>query len=145
LGLLLRIVFVSPYALQAYRCCPGDGRSTEGKMKILIVEDYAPLAESVQMWLEGKGHTVEVAVNGRDGLAQFSFSQDFDVVLTDWNMPIMTGPELVREILLLQPKARIVMWSGNSSNQPPAGIRMLMKGSVSLKDLLTALYEAVNQ
>lgn len=49
--------------------------------------------------------TVEAA-NGQEGLDKFK-AGGIDCVLTDWNMPIMDGLTLVREIHKLDPKKSI--------------------------------------
>ena len=109
-------------------------------MKILLVDDYRPLAEAMALGLRLAGHTVVWAPDGVAGLSQFR-SQYFDVVLSDWNMPKMTGPEMIREILRLQPDAKIVMMSGDPWNKPPEGINLLVKGSLTTRDILSAFGE----
>lgn len=59
-------------------------------MKVLIVEDDAAIAEIVQMALEGEGHDVVVASDGRRALDLAAAAQP-DLILLDMLMPHMDG------------------------------------------------------
>lgn len=89
-------------------------------MRILIVDDYLELPQAMAHTLRDKGHEVETACNGVQGLAKFDRAEvPFDAVVSDWNMPGMNGFRMVTEILKLNPKVKIVMMSGDDSNRPP--------------------------
>ncbi|MCP5056706.1 MAG: response regulator [bacterium] len=69
-------------------------------MKILIVDDSGIMRKIVTRTLRQAGfggHDIEEAENGIDALAKIEADAP-DVVLTDWNMPEMTGIELAREM-----------------------------------------------
>jgi CheY-like chemotaxis protein len=139
--MLLRIVLVSAHALPPHQTGKTNPRSTEGFLRILIVDDYRPLAEAMAHSLDRSGHTVEIARDGLEGLRMFQ-AEGFDAVLSDWNMPRMIGPEMVMRILDLAPRTKVVMMSGDPSNKPPAGIKMLVKGYLTVHDVLAAFEEA---
>jgi signal transduction histidine kinase len=65
--------------------------------RILVVEDSPTQAEHVRLILEGRGYTVEVARNGREGLARVRESRP-DLVISDVNMPEMDGYEFCRAV-----------------------------------------------
>jgi DNA-binding response OmpR family regulator len=65
--------------------------------RVLLVEDSATQAVFTRKVLESAGHTVEVARNGRDGLAAARKAQ-FDIVITDVRMPLMDGFDLCRSL-----------------------------------------------
>ena len=65
--------------------------------KILIVDDSASMRQMVKFSLESAGHTTTEAADGQAGLNAAKLTQ-FDLVLTDVNMPIMNGFELAREL-----------------------------------------------
>ncbi len=66
--------------------------------KILFVEDSPTMRRIIANSLKKLGVAVAVeAENGVDALEKLQ-SQEFDMVLTDWNMPEMNGKELVEHI-----------------------------------------------
>ena len=66
-------------------------------MRVLIAEDEAVSRRLLQSYLEKWGHEVVVAATG--GEAWRLFEQDpFPLVISDWMMPEMDGPELVGRI-----------------------------------------------
>ena len=69
-------------------------------MKILVVDDSSIMRKIVTRTLRQAGfggHDIEEAENGVDALARIEADKP-DFVLTDWNMPEMTGIELARAI-----------------------------------------------
>jgi signal transduction histidine kinase/CheY-like chemotaxis protein len=67
-------------------------REDTNHLRILLVEDNAVNRVLAVRLLEKRGHTVEVAVNGKDGLAALG-RQSFDLVFMDVQMPEMDGFE----------------------------------------------------
>ena len=66
--------------------------------RILFVEDSPTMRRIIANSLQKLGVAVAVdAENGVDALEKIQ-SQEFDMVLTDWNMPEMNGKELVEHI-----------------------------------------------
>jgi len=65
--------------------------------RALIIDDNVALARVTQFALDGAGFETETAYNGRLGLEAALRSQ-FDIVITDQQMPEMTGIELCREL-----------------------------------------------
>ncbi len=63
--------------------------------KVLIVEDDKHLSELVVDWLTAEKYSTEAVYKGTDGLERLKFYK-YDVVILDWEMPGMTGPEVVR-------------------------------------------------
>ena len=69
-------------------------------MKILVVDDSKAMRMIVVRTLRQAGfdnHDVVEAENGRLGLAMAN-SEDPDLILSDWNMPEMTGIEFLRAL-----------------------------------------------
>jgi sigma-B regulation protein RsbU (phosphoserine phosphatase) len=66
-------------------------------MKVLIADDEAISRRLLQNYLERWGHEVVVAQNGAEAWDLFE-AGDFPIVISDWMMPEMDGPELVRRI-----------------------------------------------
>jgi two-component system chemotaxis response regulator CheY len=69
-------------------------------MKILIVDDSRTMRMIVARTLRQAGfdgHTMAEAANGQDALQSIRAGLP-DVVLSDWNMPGMSGPELLAAV-----------------------------------------------
>ncbi|WP_394246595.1 response regulator [Vibrio profundi] len=65
--------------------------------RILAVDDSVSIRQMVSHTLKDAGYEVETANDGSDALRK-SKTQKFDVVISDVNMPIMGGFDLVRAI-----------------------------------------------
>lgn len=66
-------------------------------MRILIAEDERITRRSLQKQLEGWGYDVVAVEDGVEAWEQFQRRQ-FDIVVTDWDMPHMDGRELIAHI-----------------------------------------------
>ena len=64
---------------------------------ILVVDDSASIRQMVGFIFKSEGYTVVEAADGEEGLAKAS-AHEFDLVLTDQNMPNMDGFTLVRSL-----------------------------------------------
>lgn len=67
-------------------------------MRILLADDDSKIHLIVRLWLSRKGHEVVSANNGREALAQVD-QEEFDILISDVNMPLMNGVELVQKVL----------------------------------------------
>ena len=67
-------------------------------MKFLVVDDFSTMRRIVRNLLKELGYTnVDEAEDGSVGLQKLK-SGNFQFVVTDWNMPVMTGIELLKAI-----------------------------------------------
>ena len=66
------------------------------RKKILIVDDSATVRRVLETTLSGAGYDVTEAVDGEEALA-LAGKTEFDLLMTDLNMPKMDGFDLVRE------------------------------------------------
>lgn len=64
--------------------------------KILIIEDDQIYAQNTRDWLDMQQHLVELTHSGRDGLDLLSV-RDFDLIIVDFQLPDMSGPDVVRK------------------------------------------------
>lgn len=68
-------------------------------MRILLAEDEAAIGNFMKEGLEEEGYSVDVAVNGRQGLEMAIDNLDeYDIFLLDWMMPGVSGIEICRAI-----------------------------------------------
>jgi two-component system chemotaxis response regulator CheY len=67
-------------------------------MKILVVDDFATMRRIIKNILRQLGYTnIDEADDGSRGLTKLR-GGGFDLVITDWNMPNMSGLDLVKAI-----------------------------------------------
>src|SRR2546430_3105245 len=66
-------------------------------MRLLIVEDDAPLASGLSRILEAEGHAVDVTARGEDAVLAAS-QERFDLVILDIGLPRMDGFEVLRRL-----------------------------------------------
>jgi len=65
--------------------------------KILTVDDSASIRLTTRVTLSNAGYAVTEAVDGQDGLNKLKEGQ-YDLVITDLNMPNMDGLTMIREL-----------------------------------------------
>ena len=86
----------------------GDRRS-----RVLLVDDDAVVRDALYTQLENAGYEVLAASNGWDALAIFRRSiPHIELLVTDYNMPNMSGLELARECARLDPDVSVLYVSG---------------------------------
>ena len=67
-------------------------------LKFLVVDDFATMRRIVRNLLKDLGYTnVDEAEDGQAALSKLRGTK-FDFVVSDWNMPVMTGIELLKAI-----------------------------------------------
>jgi CheY-like chemotaxis protein len=81
------------------------------KKRILLVEDERALREMVKLLLSQDGYAVVEANNGAEALGLFARG-NFDLVMTDFEMPFIKGNELAAKIKQLSPRQPILMMTG---------------------------------
>ena len=89
------------------------------RLRILVVDDEPNVCLSLRRHLEDEGHEVHTAADGLQALARFEADATWDLVLTDWKMPGMTGDELAATIKRLRPSTPIVLVTGFADLLPP--------------------------
>jgi two-component system cell cycle sensor histidine kinase/response regulator CckA len=82
--------------------------TNQNKRRILVVDDEPFVCDAVRMMLCFDGHEVQTATSGKDGLAQYE-AGEFDLVITDYAMPVMKGDEFAAAIKKINPKQPVVM------------------------------------
>lgn len=67
-------------------------------MRALVVDDSAAMRTVLRMTLAKQGFEVLEAIQGLDALSVLATLEVVDLVLIDWNMPVMNGIDLLRRI-----------------------------------------------
>jgi two-component system response regulator AtoC len=99
--------------------------------RLLVIEDELVLAKNIARYFERQGHDVALAHDGRAGLAMAGEGVP-DVVIVDFQLPLLDGLEVIRELRRLDEEVRIVMVTGHGSIN--LAVEAMKAGSM---DLLT--------
>lgn len=67
-------------------------------IKVLIVDDSMAVRSQMRMILKAQMFTVLVAAHGEEALSFLEDNPDIKLVLTDYNMPVINGVDLTKEI-----------------------------------------------
>jgi two-component system, chemotaxis family, chemotaxis protein CheY len=109
-------------------------------MKIFIVDDENEILDLYADAVEMFGHTViGFAKNGLEAVEMFAaFTERPDIIIMDHRMPVKTGIEAARDILDIDPGARIIFASADERTQSEAtklGVVAFKKKPVTLDRL----------
>jgi two-component system, cell cycle sensor histidine kinase and response regulator CckA len=111
----------------------------QGK-RILLADDQQQVRELTKMLLGMDDHIVTEAGNGREALDLFT-QERFDLVITDYAMPLMKGDELARNIKRLAPSEPVLMITG-SAGQPEGiygSVDAILEKPFAFEDLRQAI------
>jgi nitrogen-specific signal transduction histidine kinase len=86
-----------------------------GNEQILFIDDEETLASLGKKILERLGYRVTIQTNAAEALAAFrKLPDEFDLVITDFAMPLMNGAALGRQLLEIRPTLPMLLTSGYS-------------------------------
>ena len=83
---------------------------------ILVVDDQEPIRALLRDSLEGDGHEVFEAANGRLGLELYR-KRPADLIITDMVMPEMNGLDMLLELTRKCPNVNVIAMSGGRGSQ----------------------------
>jgi two-component system response regulator AtoC len=72
-------------------------KTKEKNIKVLVVDDEELIRWSLGKFLETAGFTVDIAMNGKEALQRIE-EHRYDVIVTDLNMPEVSGMEMLEKI-----------------------------------------------
>jgi len=95
----------------------------KGNETILSIDDDENCAKVVDALLTSLGYKVIKASDGKEGLDSYFANKDsIDLVLLDLTMPKMSGADVLQEILIINPEAKVVISSGHRQKENDQGI-----------------------
>ena len=117
--------------------------------RILVVDDEPFVCDAVKMMLEFDGHKVQTASSAKAALESFS-PEKFDLVITDYAMPLMKGDELAQRIRERAPGQPVVLITAyaemlQASQSPLAGVDSVVSKPFLLEDLRAAISKATGK
>lgn len=87
--------------------------------KILVVDDDEIHLLTLAEWLRDAQHLVDTASNGKEGL-EFLAAFSYDLVIVDWQMPVVSGVELVKQFRKNGGQTPIIMLTGKDAENDKA-------------------------
>jgi PAS domain S-box-containing protein len=117
---------------------------------ILFVDDEPQLVRVGERRLRNLGYEVTVASDGFQGLEILRTTAPgrFQLVVTDFSMPRMSGLEFAREAVKLHPNVPVLLLTGFIEELPAdlvaaAGVKMALKKPVTVRELANAVRELI--
>jgi two-component system, OmpR family, response regulator len=86
------------------------------KLKVLLVEDDTNLGTLLREYLEAKGYSTTLAVNGKQGFDLFA-KDKYNICILDVMMPVKDGFTLAKEIRAIDPNIPIVFLTAKSMKE----------------------------
>ena len=113
--------------------------------RILVVDDEPFVCDAVKMMLNFDGHRVDTVCSGKDALNLFEPGK-YDLIITDYAMPLMKGDELATAIKHRSPGQPVVMITAYAEmlqSEPLEGVDVLISKPFLLENLRDAINKAV--
>ena len=102
--------------------------------RILFVDDEPIVARSTEEFLKRLGYAVTRCEQSEDALARFSRApRDFELIITDWAMPGMSGTELVSAIREIRPDIPMLLMSGFADSTVQHAAKTIGIGEILIK------------
>ncbi|MGA9061680.1 MAG: response regulator [Terracidiphilus sp.] len=117
------------------------------RQKVLLVEDDPATREIIAMLLNENGYDVSAAANGLDALSQLKMKTP-DLIISDLNMPEMSGPELLSIVHRRLPSVPTIAMSATHDfrRRMPDGViadAFFAKGRCGFDELLDKVTELI--
>jgi len=87
----------------------------DNKVKILLIDDDLDTLNMLQNVLELHGYECSAHLNPVLALEEYLVT-DYDVVITDYKMPVMNGMKILKAILMENPAANIIVYTGQTDD-----------------------------
>lgn len=104
---------------------------------VLVVDDEPLVCNALKFLLERFGFDAVMALSGAEALDRFQ-QQEFQLVITDFAMPRMTGVDLAVAIKAKAPQQRVLMLTAYAErfwSEPVAAVDKILSKPISLPKL----------
>lgn len=121
-----------------------------GNITLLYAEDE-PLHQQVMLrYLSRYFKEIDTVSNGREALERFNSAKEYDLIITDINMPIMSGMKLIQEVKRVDQDQEVIVISAFSEQDKlmraiNLGVNGYILKPVDFNVLNTALYNSVSK
>jgi DNA-binding NtrC family response regulator len=95
------------------------------RIKVLIVEDDQPMARMCAKLIQRRGHSALVAGSSLDALSIMRSVHDVDVVVSDVQMPEITGIQLLSRLRAIDGTLPIILMTGYGNTLTPNQVAAL--------------------
>ncbi len=122
----------------------------KGNENILLVDDEEAIIKMTQEILQELGYTVNSFTSSASALSAFQDNPgQFDLVITDMTMPMMSGADLAGKLLAIKPGIPIILFTGfsdliNEEKAKAIGIEEYIMKPIVLKDLAVSVRRAID-
>lgn len=126
----IRLELVALHSLPDIQMLQGESQVKTRPLRILVVDDYQPNRALLSRQLSYLGHSILVAEDGQQGFDQWC-EHVFDLVITDCNMPKVSGYELtgkIRDEERFQTGRPTVILGFTANAQPEEKVRCIEAG-----------------
>ena len=86
---------------------------TIAAMEILVIEDEVAIADFLGRGLRAEGYEVRLAGDGEEG-ARLALEPEVDLVVLDWMLPGIDGPEVLERVRRSRPLLPVIMLTAKS-------------------------------
>jgi signal transduction histidine kinase/ActR/RegA family two-component response regulator len=120
-----------------------------GHERILLVDDEVQIVQMLKQMLEQLGYYVTARTSSIEALQAFKTQPDnFDLIITDQTMPIMTGDQLATELMRIRKEIPVIVCTGFSERiteekARTKGIRAILMKPVVKQELARNIRKAL--
>jgi CheY-like chemotaxis protein len=111
--------------------------------RILVVDDEPLVCDSIRKFLAVDRHEVETAVSADEAMAAFQ-KGSFDLVIADYEMPVMRGDKLAAAMKALRPEQRVILITAYAETLRhkgsfPLGVDLVLPKPFALQEMREAI------
>jgi diguanylate cyclase (GGDEF)-like protein len=106
-----------------------DRLSKNRDYKVMVVDDSMMFRKQMKKMVQSLFFETIAVAHGEEALMMLKENPDIRMVITDYNMPVMNGLELTKEIRKTHPKSELSIFILSSTDDPDTSAMFLKKGA----------------